>query len=134
MNITNISSHGKFFFNFWKLFKMSSTATSKRKTHFRLMTPTKTNETTLKRQLPSAEVIVAAISCRKGISSSTRDIANLSFGNPTWPWRGKVQKNFFLSAYVSSTTRANSKTSSPVPVVRAPIFEINFSDPRRRSF
>ena len=89
--------------------------------------PTKANKTALKRQFPSAEVIVAAISCHKGISSGTRDIVNLSFGNPTWPRSGKVRKNFFLSAYVSSTAHATSKTSSSVPVVRAANIRNKFS-------
>ena len=56
---------------------------------------TKANDIALKRQFPSGDVRVAAISGSRGRSSGTSDIAILSVGKPTWPRSGKVLKTAF---------------------------------------
>ena len=99
-------------------FRRSSTATSKRRRLICVSSPTKANDTALKRQFPSGDVLAAAISGSKGRSSGTSDIAILSVGKPTWPRSGKVQKNCFSLAYFFYKPRENSKTSL-VTVVHA---------------
>ena len=99
-------------------FRRSSTATSKRRRLICVSSPTKANDTALKRQFPSGDVLAAAISGSKGRSSGTSDIAILSVCKPTWPRSGKVQKNCFSLAYFFYKPRENSKTSL-VTVVHA---------------
>ena len=109
--------------------KMSSTAASKRKRLICVSLPTKAKETAMKRQFPSAEIIVGAISCRKGISSGTREIANCLLVIPHGHGAARCEKTSSCRHIFLPWPVRISKPHPRSCLYAQPIFEINFPDP-----